>query len=170
MEKIEEILVNDPLYSWHIMSKRQPKYNFSGEINSIFLGRDSHLDMVINWIKDYILIPLIEDDFDLIPNQGLLRKKWKRELKSRYGEEAGAFLWRNKLRKNLSLGGLWSASSMIDFYLGDEFPSLGKKAKEVINIIEDNTEEYPQMNNREKIAFVRLMEDKAYGILQELRA
>ena len=100
----------------------------------------------------------------------MLRKKWKRELKSRYGEEVGAFLWRNKLRKNLSLGGLWSASSMIDFYLGDEFPSLGKKAKEVINIIEDNTEEYPQMNNREKIAFVRLMEDKAYGILQELRA
>ncbi|VVB82351.1 Uncharacterised protein [uncultured archaeon] len=167
MEKIEEILVNDPLYSWHIISKRWPKYNFSGEINPALLGRDSHVDYVISWIKNYIGFPLIEDDFE----SHSLRREWKRELTDKYGKEAKKFIQENKLRINMSLQGLWSASSFIcNSFLVDEIPILNDKTREIIKITEEGKEDYNAMNIRERIVFVRGMEDKAYGILQELRA
>lgn len=165
MEKIEEILMNDELFRKHFVAKHPPKYEFSGKINPAFLGKDSSVDKVAKWIVDYIGFPLIEDNFA----EHTSRRVWKKELEMKYGIEAKNFLDENKLRTNTSLQGLWSVSSLICYsFLAEEIPTLTERAKGIIKVTEGI--DYDKMNITEKIDFVRGMEDRAYGILQELRA
>lgn len=164
MEKIEEILMQDELFIKHFVAKHLPKYEYSGEINPSILGRDSSIDKVAIWIKNYVGFPLIEDDFE----DHSLRRTWKKDLWIKYGQEAKKFLDENKLRINTSLQGLWSVSSLIgNSFLVDEIPILNEKTEEIIKITEQ-TKDYDSMKITERIDFVRGMEDRAYGVLKEL--
>jgi hypothetical protein len=164
MEKIEEILMNDELYREHFVAKYPPKYEFSGKINPSILGRDSSVDKLAKWLARYIGFRLIEENFP----EHTSRRIWKKEFEMKYGIEAKKFLDENKLRTNTSLQGLWSLSSLICYsFLAEEIPTLIEKAKGIIKVTEGI--DYDKMNNLEKIDFVRGMEDRAYGILQEIR-
>jgi hypothetical protein len=168
MNNIEEKLMQDELYKEHFVAMHSPRYDASEEINPSILGRDSHLDYAINWLKEYIKFPLIEDDFSMTPNEYSSRKEWRDKLINKYGEDARKFLFENKLRVNTSLSGLSSALFTIDFFIGDEFPVLRKKAKEAIKISEDDSGDYTEKDIIGRIGFIRNVEDKAYEVLYEL--
>jgi hypothetical protein len=168
MENIEEKLMQDELFREHFVKKHPPKYEFLETINPSVLGRDSHLDYVINWLKDYIEFPLLEDNFVLVPNEYSSREEWREKLIKKYGEEAKKFLFENKLRINTSMSGLSSAVCLIDFCLGEEFPALKNKTKDTINITKEDISDYNKRDTNGRIEFVRKIEDKAYGVLQEL--
>ena len=168
MEKIEEIFMQDELFRQHFVAKHPPKYEFSGEINPVFLGRDSSLDFYLDWIKKYVAFSLIEDDFSM--NEHSLRRKWRRELIEKYGKEAEKFLkTNNKLRGNI-LSGVYGGGSIIVDSLGNEFPELGKKAVKVIELTDSNTTEYlSEKNISERIELVRKIEDRVYDLLTAMR-
>ncbi len=164
MEKIEEILMQDELFRQHFVAKHPPKYEFSGEINPAFLGRDSSLDFYLDWIKEYSGFPLIEDDFSM--NEHALRRKWRRELIEKYGKEAEKFLkTNNKLRGNI-LSGVYSVGSIVVDYLGNEFPEIGKRAGKVVELTDPNVaEDLSEKNISERIELVRKIEDHVYDLL-----
>ncbi len=168
MDKIEEILMQDELFRKHFVAKHLPKYEFSDEISPTFLGRDSHLDHVISWLKNYIGFPLIEDNFVLVPLEHSLRRQWRKELETKYGEDAGKFMKENKLRKNVSTG-LWASGNFINTILGDEFPELTRYTGEIIKLTEEHSGDYIEMNISERIALTRKLEDEAYKILCNLK-
>ena len=166
--KIEEILMHDELYRKHFVAKHPPKYKFSGEINPAFLGRHQSADYAINKLIEYIKFPLVEDNFHMIEEGTLLRKAWRKELGNRYGKEIWEFMNENKLRKNAGLVLPYNVSSIIEAYLGNEYPKLRKYAEGIINLGVDNTETYLDMNLLQKIELVRKMEDQAYEFLNLL--
>ena len=166
--KIEEILMRDELYRKHFVAKHPPKYKFSGQINPDFLGRHHSADYAINKLIEYIRFPLIEDNFHLIEEGTLLRKAWRRELGNKYGKEIWEFMSENKLRKNAGLVLPYNVSSIIEAYLGDEYPRLREDAERIINLSVDNTETYLDMNLHEKIELIRDIEDKSYEFLKLL--
>ena len=167
-EKIEEILMKDDLFREHFIKIHPPKYEFNGEINPDFLGRNSSLDYAFNWLKDYISFPLIEDKFVFVLNEGHKRKEWRKELISKYGKDAEKFFKNNKLRKNISMGGIYSAISIIDSELGEDYPLIGEKAKELAMIALERSEDYLEMEKSKKIEFVREMENNIYEFLKSL--
>lgn len=162
------MLMKDELFREHFVKIHPPKYEYSGKINPVFLGRNSSLDYAFNWMKDYIGFPLIEDNFVFTPSEGYKRKEWRKELIRIYGEETEEFFKNNKLRKNISMGGVWAASSIIDSELGENYPSLGKEARALIKIAEEQSENYLQMEKGKKISFVRMIEDEVYEFLKSL--
>ena len=168
MDKIEEILMNDELYRKHFVAKHPPKYEFSGEINPVFLGRNSSSDYGINWLKDYMGFPLVEDNFHLIEGGNIKRKKWRKEIEEKYGKEAREFVENNKLRKNVGLIGVCNATSLVESFFGEEYLQLRKYAEEIMDFGVDNREAYLDMNVSQKIELVRKMEDKAYEFLKLL--
>ena len=164
--KIEEILMHDELYKKHFVAKHPPRYEFSGQINTEFLERDYALDYMINWLVSYIKFPLIEDTF--APSQHQLRREWRKKLIERYGEDIRKILRSdNKLSGNI-LSGVYSASSIISDYLGEEFPELNEKAKRIVELTDPHIEDYHEKNISERIEVVRKIEEKVYELLKAM--
>ena len=165
---IEHTLMQDELFMQHFVAKHPPKYEFTGEINPAFLGKNSSLDYALTWLKDYISFPLIEDNFVFVPSEGYKRKEWRKELINKYGKDVEKFFKNNKLRKNISMGGIYSAISIIDSELGEDYPLIGEKAKELAMIALERSEDYLEMDKDRKIDFVREMENNIYEFLESI--
>jgi len=164
-ENIEETLMQDDLFREHFVAKHLTKYEFNGKINPAFLGKDSLLDFMMNWLTDYINFPLIEDDFASKPDEYFARKEWKEELIKRYGKSAKEYINNNKLRVNTSLQGVINLSEMVYKTDNKEYPEIGKKAKEIERFTKSRSYYYPHKGMLYRMTFIRKLEDKLYDLL-----
>ncbi|MEK6913260.1 MAG: hypothetical protein AABW47_01150 [Nanoarchaeota archaeon] len=182
-ELIETILMEDALYRKHFVKKHSPKYDGClWKIDSDILKRDHHVRDAIRWIAEYTRYPLIEDNFPLgVPNEDVPRNEWQEKLFKKFKFEFGDkiagqvfdYFMKNKFSGNCYGKRLLSSVSLLNLFIGEDFPRLNEELKEVQKLIGSmgrNYSKYKQMMIGDRIDFVRKVEDKVYNVLWELRA